>query len=233
MTPFLPPSAPPQVLQHGPNPTSLTGSGICATCAMGRPMRARLRVLGGLRSKLLRELCNDELRELCREPPREPCPETTCRSGPRLSDFRRPLVTWAGAVAGFWGRGTSGAAWEKVTIFSSSWLSPVSSMLCRRLLSAHRSEGCLRMECRPSVDSREMRGLNSLEFFADCVAIQFVRQEGWGGGGWYKKESWFQFINVHFGKGWRVAKHPTTLLMVLLLLILRDLRAKNVLEFVV
>ena len=64
-------------------------------------MRARLRVLGGLRSKLLRELCKDELRELCREPPRGPCPENTCRSGPRLSDLRRPLVTWAGAVAGF------------------------------------------------------------------------------------------------------------------------------------
>ena len=80
-----------------------------------------------------------------------------------------------------------------MTIFSSSWLSPVSSMLCRRLLSAHRSEGCLRMECRPSVDSREMRGLDSLEFFADCVAIKFVRQGGQRrvGGGDTKKKADF------------------------------------------
>ena len=147
--------------------TSLTGSGTCATCAIGRPMRARLLVKGELNSELFRELCKEVLRELCRELPREPCPDTTCRRGPRLSGCCRPLEKWAGAVAGFcsgWGRGASEAAWEKVTIFSE--VSPASSMLCR-LFSAQRSEGCLRMGCSPSpsVERRVMMRFNSLEMW--------------------------------------------------------------------
>ena len=55
-----------------------------------------------------------------------------------------------------------------------------------------------------------MRGLDSLEFFADCVAIKFVRQGGQrrvGGGGIQKRK----LISIHkcsFWKGVEGCKTP-------------------------
>ena len=57
-----------------------------------------------------------------------------------------------------------------------------------------------------------MRRLNSLEFFADCVTIKFVRQEGQrsvgGGGGVIQKRKLISIHKCSFWKGVEGCKTP-------------------------